>query len=468
MNLLWITSPDLAPLDRQITSALTGFSVKWALSGQEGLSLLPLYSFDAAVVSGPLTDYAPEGMLEEIARLDSRPAILIRNREGSVAEAVRCVKLGATQYFGPDVLGVEQEARAILETLEAAVSLQAIRYPKRVASGVAEEPWRQFLVGGSKAMRTVAQTIRLVGTRRCTVLVTGETGTGKELAARAIHMSSSRSGGPLIAVNCSAIPENLLEAELFGHVKGAFTGATGARTGRFEEAHRGTLFLDEIADLPYGMQTKLLRVLQEKEIQRLGSGESIKVDFRLIAACNVNLEEKIRDGKFREDLFYRLNIFPIEMPPLRDRREDIPVLVQHFLGKICASEGISLKAVSAETMERLSQHPWPGNVRQLENAVEMAVALSGDRDTLYPPDFRLPSPIQWRPVLLDIPVPQVAVPETGLDFERVVGQFEKSLLDQALHHTNGNKKQAADILRLKRTTFTAKLKSLEAVAGQPA
>ena len=463
MNLLWITSPDLAPLDRQITSVLTGFDVKWALSGQEGLSMLPRHSFDAAVVSGPLTDYPPEGMLEEIARLDSRPAILIRNREGSVAEAVRCVKLGATQYFGPDVLTFEQEGLAILHALEAAVSLQSLRYPKR--PGAAEEPWRRFLVGNSKAMRNVAQTIRLVGTRRCTVLVTGETGTGKELAARAIHMASSRSGGPLIAVNCSAIPENLLEAELFGHVKGAFTGATGVRTGRFEESHKGTLFLDEIADLPYGMQTKLLRVLQEKEIQRLGSGESIKVDFRLIAACNVNLDEKIREGKFREDLFYRLNIFPIEMPPLRERREDIPLLVQHFLAKICTAEGISMKEVSPETMERLSLHPWPGNVRQLENAVEMGVALSGDRDTLYPADFRLPSPVQWRPVALEVPVPQVAVPETGLDFERVVGQFEKSLLDQALHHTNGNKKQAAEILRLKRTTFTAKLKSLEAVAG---
>ncbi|HEY3743414.1 MAG TPA: sigma-54 dependent transcriptional regulator [Bryobacteraceae bacterium] len=465
MHLLWITSPDLAHADQQITSSLTGFNVKWAHSGREGLALLPRHSFDAAVVSAPLLDYPPEGMLEEIARLDSRPAILIRNRVGTVAEAVRCVKLGATQYFGPDILNAEQEALAIQHALESAVSLQTIRFPRRPAAVAVEEPWRKFLVGDSKAMRQVAQIVRLVGTRRCTVLVTGETGTGKELAARAIHMASSRSGGPLIAVNCSAIPENLLEAELFGHVKGAFTGATGARTGRFEEAHRGTLFLDEIADLPYGMQTKLLRVLQEKEIQRLGSGESIKVDFRLIAACNVNLEERIREGKFREDLFYRLNILPIEMPPLRERREDIPLLMQHFLTKVCAAESISMKEVSPETMERLQQHPWPGNVRQLENAVEMAVALSGDRNTLYPADFRLPSPVQWRPAIVDVPVPQVAVPESGLDFERVVGQFEKSLLDQALHHTNGNKKQAAEILRLKRTTFTAKLKSLEAVAG---
>ena len=207
-------------MDRQITSALTGFQVTWAYSGHEGLALLPLNSFDAAVVNAPLTDYPPEGMLEEIARLDSRPAILIRNREGNVAEAVRCVKLGATQYFGPDALNCGQEVQAIQQALEAAVSLQSLRYPKRMGPGIAEEPWRKFLVGHSKAMRGVAQVIRLVGTRRCTVLVTGETGTGKELAARAIHMASSRSAGPLIAVNCSAIPENLLEAELFAMSKG--------------------------------------------------------------------------------------------------------------------------------------------------------------------------------------------------------------------------------------------------------
>ena len=238
------------------------------------------------------------------------------------------------------------------------------------------------------------------------------------------------------------------------------------RTGRFEEAQRGTLFLDEVADLPYGMQTKLLRVLQEREIQRLGSGESIKVDFRLVAACNVSLEDKIREGKFREDLYYRLNIIPLEMPPLRERREDIPLLVRHFLGKVCGAESIPVKTVSGDTMERLCAQPWPGNVRQLENAVEMAVAMSGDREILFPADFRLPSAIRMMSVPApDVMVPQVSVPQEGIDFERVVGQFEKSLLDQALSHTNGNKKQAAEILRLKRTTFTAKLKSLEAVAS---
>lgn len=477
MNLLWITSPD-QDADRNLIGSLSRWNVQRAFSGYEGLSALKRYSMDAVVVSAPLPDYPPEGMIEEIGRLELRPPVLIRNRVGTVAEAVRCIKLGASQYFGPDILDPASEAEAIDHALETAVRMQSFRFPRRVVSGgssggsaaaaaaaLAEEPWRSFLVGNSKAMRQVAQVIRLVATRRCSVLITGETGTGKELAARAIHLASSRSGGPIVAVNCSAIPENLLEAELFGHTRGAFTGAAGMRIGRFEEAHRGTLFLDEIADLPYGMQTKLLRVLQEREIQRLGSGETIKVDFRLVAACNVTLEDRIREGKFREDLFYRLNIFPIEMPSLRERADDIPLLVQHFLDKICMSEGIPMKQVSSESMERLIAHPWPGNVRQLENTVEMAVALSGERDVLYPADFRLPSPVNWRPAALDVPVPKVAVPESGLDFERVVGQFEKSLLDQALVHTNGNKKQAADILRLKRTTFTAKLKSLEATAS---
>ena len=466
MNLLWITTPDVA-VDRTLISTIEGFTIQMAYSGQEALALLSQKHFEAVLINSPILDYPPEALLEEIGRADFGQTVLVRSREGSVAEAVRCIKLGATHYLGPEVLGEAEEMQALQHALESAVRMQRLRRPRpNGPAGAVEEPWQKFLVGGSKAMRVVARQIGLVATKRSTVLITGETGTGKEMAARAIHMASSRSGQQMVAVNCSALPENLLEAELFGHVKGAFTGATGMRVGRFEEAQRGTLFLDEIADLPYGMQTKLLRVLQEKEIQRLGSGESIKVDFRLVAACNVNLEDKIRDGKFREDLYYRLNIIPLEMPSLRERREDIPLLVQHFLNKVCLAEVIAVKAVSGDTLERLCAQPWPGNVRQLENAVEMAVALSGDREMLYPADFRLPTAARiFIKAAPDVAVPQVSVPQEGIDFERVVGQFEKSLLDQAMTHTNGNKKQAAEILRLKRTTFTAKLKSLEAVAS---
>jgi DNA-binding NtrC family response regulator len=322
-----------------------------------------------------------------------------------------------------------------------------------------DEPWRDWLVGSSAAMGGVLRMIRLVGTRRATVLISGETGTGKELVARALHQASGRGHLPLVAVNCSALPENLLEAELFGHVKGAFTGAVGSRVGRFEQAHRSTIFLDEIADLPYDLQTKLLRVLQERELQRLGSSETVKIDVRVVAACNVDLAARVQEGKFRADLYYRLNVVPISVPPLRERREDIPALAEHFIEKICRQEGLAMRRLAPDALLRLCAYSWPGNVRQLENAVEMAVALSGDRETLYPEDFPLPAAAP-APAVWNAPGSSILVPENGLDFESVVGSLERSLLEQALQRARGNKKAAADLLRLKRTTFTAKLKSV--------
>ena len=322
-------------------------------------------------------------------------------------------------------------------------------------------PWKHLLVGESRAMDDVDRIIRLVGPRRCTVLITGETGTGKEMAARAIHMASPRAAQPLVAVNCSALPENLLEAELFGHVKGAFTGAVQQRIGRFEQAHNGTLFLDEIGELPLDLQAKLLRVLQEREFQRLGSSETVRVDVRVIAASNVDLEERVRQGRFREDLYYRLNVVPIAMPPLRRRTTDIPVLVSHFIDKICRLEQMPPKRVAPETLDRLSSYSWPGNVRQLENAVEMAVVLSGERLVLYPSDFPLPAE-PGRESFSCAFSPTVPIPDDGLDFEQTVSHIERSILEQALRKTRGNKKMAADMLRLKRTTLAAKLRSLDA------
>ncbi len=320
-----------------------------------------------------------------------------------------------------------------------------------------------LLIGESRAMQQVAQQIRLVAPRRATVLITGETGTGKELAARSIHASSGRSRFSLVAVNCSALPEALLEAELFGHVKGAFTGAVNHRVGRFEEANHGTIFLDEIGDLPFGLQAKLLRVLQEREFQRLGSSETIRADARVIVATNADLAELIKQGKFREDLYYRLNVVPIAMPPLREHSSDIPRLVQHFIENICREENLVVKEVSSETLGRLAAHDWPGNIRQLENAVEKAIVLSGDRLMLFPGDFPLPP--RRHPIHLPGAHPVIAVPDQGLDFERTVGSIELNILEQALRKTRGNKKLAAEMLGLKRTTLTAKLKSLAAVGA---
>jgi len=328
---------------------------------------------------------------------------------------------------------------------------------------VAEEQWRKLLIGSSPAIERTVQVIRLVGARRATVLITGETGTGKEVVAKAVHLASPRAHLPMVAVNCNALPENLLEAELFGHVKGAFTGAIQQRMGRFEQANRGTLFLDEVGDLPLDVQTKLLRVLQEREFQRIGSSETIRVDVRLIVATNVNLAERVRQAKFREDLYYRLNVVPISTPPLRDRPEDVPILARFFVAKICRIEEIPEPELAPETLARLQAYRWPGNVRQLENAVEMAVALSGGREVLYPSDFGLLADDSL-PLLSSSGAPEtaVAVPEFGLDFERTMGQIERQILEDALRKTNGNKSAAASLLGLKRTTLAAKLRSLEA------
>ncbi len=320
--------------------------------------------------------------------------------------------------------------------------------------------WEGLLLGDSWEMRQVKHIIRMVGDRRATVLITGETGTGKEVAARAIHQAGSRRRGPMVAVNCSALPENLLEAELFGHVRGAFTGAIQNRSGRFDQAQGGTLFLDEIGELPPNLQVKLLRVLQEREYQRLGSSQTVKADIRVIAATNCDLMRKIHEGSFREDLYYRLNVVPVVMPPLRARRQDIPALAEHFVAKICAMEQIARKFLDCEAVQHLCAYSWPGNVRQLENAVEMAIALSGGRCSLCPADFPLPSPLASRVTALAGP-PIVALPDNGLDYEQTLAVIERSILEQALRRTNGNKKAAADMLRLKRTTLSAKVRSLE-------
>jgi DNA-binding NtrC family response regulator len=280
------------------------------------------------------------------------------------------------------------------------------------------------------------------------------------MAARALHLSGPRAQRALVTVNCSTLPEHLLEAELFGHVKGAFTGAVHSRVGRFEQADGGTIFLDEIGDMPVDLQVKLLRVLQEREFQRLGSSETVRVDIRVVAAANGDLLEKVRQGTFREDLYYRLNVVPIGMPALRERLSDMPLLVEHFLEKVCRQEGLPTKRVRQETLDRLCSYGWPGNVRQLENAVEMAVALSGDRERLHPADFPIPSAAAAKPVRMANPA-TVAVPDGGLDYEATVAAFELGILEQALRKAGGNKKRAADLLRLKRTTLSAKLRSME-------
>ena len=394
-------------------------------------------------------------LLDAIQHLDPSLPVIFYDPAMSAAEAVRLVRSGAYHC-----MGLTDGLEALRECLEHAAEERRCQARLRRRTTPTQESWRDSLVGESSAMQRVADTIQLIGPRRCTVLITGESGTGKELAARAIHMASPRVHQPLVAVNCATLPENLLEAELFGHVKGAFTGAFNARVGRFEQANKGTLFLDEIADMPLELQAKLLRVLQDREFQKLGSSETIKVDVRVIAATNANLLERVRQGKFREDLYYRLNVVPLRLPALREREGDIPLLVYHFLKKLCLMENIPVRRLSPEVLDLLKACSWPGNVRQLENTVEMAIAMSGDRDMLYARDFGMESPAR-NVVPIDVRAASMELPQS-MDFDAAVTQFQRAMLDQALTQTGGNKTAAAELLGMKRTTLIMKLRSFEA------
>ncbi len=313
------------------------------------------------------------------------------------------------------------------------------------------------MIGESRSLREIQTAIRMVGDRSCNVLIEGETGTGKEVIAREIHAAGRRGRGPWVAVNCGAIPEPLLEAELFGHLKGAFTGAHQSRAGKFEAANNGTIFLDEIGDMPIGIQAKLLRVLQEREIERLGGNERIRLNIRVIAATNVDLATRVKEGRFRQDLFYRLNVFPISVPPLRERPDDIALLARHFVKKICDNERIPLKTLDRSAFQRLRTQGWPGNVRELENTIETAVIVSRDRAVIFASDLRFTRAAVMAPER----VKPVSLPPEGMDYQRALEDFEVGLLTQALSRVRGNKTAAADLLGLKRTTLAAKMKALE-------
>jgi transcriptional regulator with GAF, ATPase, and Fis domain len=282
-----------------------------------------------------------------------------------------------------------------------------------------------------------------------TVLVLGESGTGKELVAKALHFNGPRREKPFIAVNCAAIPESLLESELFGHIKGAFTGAIRDKIGKFEAANLGTVFLDEIGTMPMHLQTKLLRVLQEQEVERVGSTRPIKIDVRVISATNINLEEEVKRGNFREDLYYRLNVIPITIPPLRERNEDILPLIKHFIEKICLEMKRPIMSISKEAIETLELYNWPGNVRELENAVERMVALT-DGNLISFQD--IPNNIREQVM--------TRVTERGVDMAKTINEIEKQMIIEALLLSKGVKAQAASMLKLNRTTLVEKMRRL--------
>jgi DNA-binding NtrC family response regulator len=411
---------------------------------------------DIIVAELPNGDMDVSEFVDSIRQSNPGVLVIFRLLSSAVSDALRIARTGA--YSVVDAAIDEFQLAELLDN--AADEVRS----RRAACHQDVDEWRRSLVGQSPAMQDVARMVKLVASRRCTVLITGETGTGKEMVARAIHMASDRARKPWVALNCSAIPEHLLEAELFGHSRGAFTGAVNDRAGRFEEADGGTLFLDEIGDMPFDLQAKLLRVLQEREVQRLGTSRTIKVNVRVIAASNLDLLERVKTKQFREDLYYRLNVVPVTIAALRERPDDIALLARHFVAKVCRQEAIPAKEIYNETLEALARYDWPGNVRQLENAVERAVVISGDREFLVPGDFPLSSAAPRLAAIRPMAQP-ISIPAHGIDFARTVTNFEKTLLDQALERANGNKSMAADLLRLKRSTLVSKLRVIEQCAA---
>ncbi|KAB0672294.1 sigma-54-dependent Fis family transcriptional regulator [Oryzomonas sagensis] len=348
-----------------------------------------------------------------------------------------------------------------LDELESLVmrarEFQTMKTPHAWAAPRAPRALCSSIIGKSSRMAALFELIEKIAASNATVLIQGESGTGKELAARAIHQLSSRSDKNFVPINCAAIPEDLIESELFGHVKGSFTGAYANRAGRFEMADKGTLFLDEIGDMKANLQVKLLRVLQSKEFEPVGSTKSQKVDVRIIAASNKKLEELVESQDFREDLFYRLSVIPITIPPLRERREDIPLLIDFFLDRFNGEKRHEVTGFSSETLGILCAYDWPGNVRELENLVERLVILK-DSGLITPDD--LPEKYLARTVQVQAPAIPAgnAFPETGICLNSVLDEFENRLILQALERTRGNKKEAAMLLNLKRTTLIEKLK----------
>ena len=378
-------------------------------------------------------------LLKEVKKRSPSTLVVVITAYGTIENAVEAMKNGACDYITKP-LSPEQIKLAIQKASQHKNLLNENRY---LRSEVSQRYNFEQLIGRSPQMRRVYEMIDRVAPTNATVLIQGESGTGKELVARAIHYRSPRKDKPFVKVNCAALPEDLLESELFGHERGAFTGAVSKREGRFELADRGTLLLDEISETSPAFQAKLLRVLQEQEFERVGGSKTIKVDVRVIATTNKDLKQAIREGKFREDLYYRLNVLPIYLPPLRERKEDIPLLVQHFLEKYSRQNGLRIKSLSKKCLDMMMQYEWPGNVRELENVIERAVVMS-EGETIFPENISLSSPVQKM---------SLSFPE-----EITLEEMEKRLILHTLQRTGGNRTEAAKILGISVRTVRNKLK----------
>jgi DNA-binding NtrC family response regulator len=428
--------------------AAEGYAVDLAEDGAQAIEAMRDGEYGAMLLDLMMPEVDGFQVLEEVARRDHAPAVIVLTAYATIEKAVRATRLGAYDFITKPFKNDE-----VLLAVRNALEQRRLREENRhLKERLVDRYGFRNIIGKSAAMQQVFDLVRQVAPSRSTILIEGESGTGKELVAKAIHAASGRAEAPFVAINCGNIPSELLESELFGHVRGAYTGATAAKKGLFEVADGGTLFLDEIANISMETQSKLLRVIQEREFRRLGGLENIRIDVRIIAATNSNLLEVVRHGGFREDLYYRLNVIFVKLPPLRERTEDVPLLVEHFVRKYAEENQKGALPVEPGAMRVLMDYHWPGNVRELENVIERAVVLS-QRDVitaeLFPPNL-IASSIEAG----------THEPEDDLPLKDRVLNFEKGLILSALEKTDWNQKKAAELLRVNATTLSEKLKRL--------
>ncbi len=435
----------------EIMLSKDGYQVTTAAGGTEAINLLEKNTYDLLITDIRMKHVDGLQVLKRCKELHPNTVAIMISAYASTSTAVEAMKWGAYDYL-PKPFKVGEMKAVIRDALTAAQQREVKENAEEQPLGI---PSFQGIVGNSQEMRKVFDLIPRVAAATSNVLITGDSGTGKELVAKAVHQMSPRRDKPFVTVNCGSVPETLMESELFGHKKGAFTGAIATRSGLFETAHQGTLFLDEIAEITPAIQVKLLRAVQEKKFKMVGGTDEITVDVRIISATNRNLEQEVMEGRFREDLYYRLNVIHIPMPPLRERAEDIPLLAQHFLEKYSQQMNKDIKKISAFALDILKNYNFPGNVRELENIIERSVALEASNIVL-PDSLTLSSFKQSQARTEATQVPAV-LPPNGIDLDQCLGQLEKDFLQQALERTRGAKQKAAELLGITFRSFRYRL-----------
>jgi two-component system response regulator PilR (NtrC family) len=428
-----------------------GYQVATAAGGGEAIDLLKKSDFDLVITDIRMKEIDGLEVLKKCKELHPNTIVILISAYASTSTAVEAMKWGAYDYLPKPfkVSEIKDVIRDALETAEAQESQEM-----EVRDGTAGINYHG-IVGESPEIKKILELLPRIADATSNVLITGESGTGKELIAKAIHRESPRNDKPFVTVNCGSVPETLMESELFGHKKGSFTGATATRNGLFEAAHEGTLFLDEIAELSPPVQVKLLRAVQEKTFKMVGGSDEIRVDVRIISATNRDLERDVMDGKFREDLYYRLNVINIHMPPLRDRPDEIPLLAQHFLEKYSKEMGKDIRKISSFALGILKSYNFPGNIRELENIIERSVALESSNIVL--PDSLTLSSFKQTQVRSKADTVSLTLPQEGIDLDNVLGHLEQNLLQQALDRTRGAKQKAAELLGISFRSFRYRL-----------